>query len=489
MPRLAGARRLGTRAATRRLWHLWGGVPAVRAPAGGADGRQARVLRGAVPATIALGALAAGGGAAEGELGFLLAGAFGSEEAAHEASKPFLLRLAPLHKIRRQVEMGIDHFPKTRERPTSLFYLWSVLSIHGHQIYHLLACTAKMVLVYYMVISLPLNRKGNKLMAETAVAPKNQMPAHVSATIRMLRPTLEPLLPPDITAEQFRAALFLELQVRPALYECLPDSLRDCAIKAAMNGMLPGRDVHFLPFTNRRKGGKKEATFVPNYFGIILALERSGKVRRAFAHAVREGDSWEFDMFANRPKHTPAVALGQKPGKALFYYGAVMFHDGTCAFEIMTLEDLDAVKKRSPAGEQSVWLTDEDMMRRKTCIKRVAKYVKLTPEVRDLLEADVEREKNDIPPERVQTNIVDLFGDQPEGQNGTAHTPVKNITPSGKGDTTPSDWRTRVEELASYAKGEFGQQVWAALEDADYPEDQGQALAMQLADLAAADEA
>lgn len=101
---------------------------------------------------------------------------------------------------------------------------------------------------------------------------------------------------------------------------------------------------------------------------------------------------------------------------------------------------------------------------------------------------DVPQDTTPVTHVQAQSNVRTLFGDQPEGDNGTAYTPVKNVTPSGKSETTPSDWRTRVEELASYAKGAFGQQVWAALEDADYPEDQGEALAMQLADLAAAGE-
>ena len=232
-----------------------------------------------------------------------------------------------------------------------------------------------------------------------------RLPGHITTALRDLRPTLGPLLPQDITEEQFRAALYLELSGRPSLHDCTPESLRACAVKAATYGLLPGRDCHFLPFRNR---GRKEATYVPNYFGIILALERSGKVRRAFAHAVCEGDHWAFDMFAERPQHTPAVALGKKPGKTLFYYGAIMFHDSTCAFEILTLEDLEALKKCSPAGEQSVWLTHHDAMCRKSALKRVAKYVRLTPKMQELL---AEEEAMPVNEERHQANITDLFGD------------------------------------------------------------------------------
>ena len=133
--------------------------------------------------------------------------------------------------------------------------------------------------------------------------PKSLLPVPVAGLLQTLIPNLRGLLPADISMDQFRAALYLELTGRPGLYECTPESLRDCVLKSATYGVLPGRDVHLLPFANRRKGGKKDATYVPNYQGIILALERSGKVRRAFAHPVYEGDVWAFDMFADRPIH------------------------------------------------------------------------------------------------------------------------------------------------------------------------------------------
>jgi recombination protein RecT len=240
---------------------------------------------------------------------------------------------------------------------------------------------------------------------------KAQLPEVLEAQLKALMPQIPLLLPPDIVPEQFRAALWLELSGRPSLLACSPESLRECAIKAATYGLLPGRDCHFLPFKTKDGGGPKTATYVPNYHGILLALERSGKVRRAFAHVVHEGDQWSFDMFADRPIHRPAVTLSKHPGKELFYYGAVMFKDGTCAFEVVSIEDLDAIRRRAPAHESGPWVTDRVMMNRKSALKRVAKYVRLTVEQRSMLDDDEAREREDIPPERHAKNVTDIFGD------------------------------------------------------------------------------
>ena len=243
------------------------------------------------------------------------------------------------------------------------------------------------------------------------VEKKSSLPAQLTGNLKALLPNLASLLPPDIALDQFRAALFLELTGHADLVECTPESIRECVVKAATYGLLPGRDVHFLPFRNKRKGGKKDATYVPNYLGLILALERTGKVSRAFAHPVYEGDEYGFDYFADRPIHKPALSLGKEQGKILFYYGAVLMKDGTCHFEVLTLRDIDTAKKRAPAHEDGPWITDPVMMARKTALKRVVKYVKITPAFQDMLAEDAAREQEDISESRHQKNIVDLFGD------------------------------------------------------------------------------
>jgi recombination protein RecT len=243
------------------------------------------------------------------------------------------------------------------------------------------------------------------------------LPAPMVSLMQQLVPDCTTLLPPDITTEQFRAALWLELTGRPQLHDCTPQSLRECVVKAATYGLMPGRDCHFLPFSNRRSGGGKVATYVPNYQGIILALERTGKVRRAFAHPVHEGDEWQYDYFSDRPVHKPAQTVGKKQGPELFYYGAIQFKDGSFAVEVLTLEDLEKIKRSSPAHEHGPWIDWPEMMKRKTALKRVAKYVRLTPQQAAMLDEDEVREREDIPAERHRQNIVDLFGD---GQGGYA---------------------------------------------------------------------
>ena len=284
---------------------------------------------------------------------------------------------------------------------------------------------------------------------EKAAAQQKTLAPVLIQTMAGLMPQIPDLLPPDITVEQFRSALFLELSGRPTLANCTQQSLRDSVIKAAMYGMLPGRDAHVLPFRGG-KGGGTQATFVPNYFGICLALERTGKVKRAFAHPVYEGDQFELDYFADQYHHIPHAVLKHEPGNILFYYGAVLFKDGTAQVEVMTLEQIDAIRRRAPAHDSGPWQSDLVEMSRKTALKRVAKYVRLTPQMKEMFDDDEEREQADIPPERARQNIVDLFGDG-NGNFGDAPAEAPPEAPGrmGVSGQTPQDltsmWRQTLE--------------------------------------------
>jgi recombination protein RecT len=318
---------------------------------------------------------------------------------------------------------------------------------------------------------------------ETALSKPAERP--VARQMEILLPKVEDLLPPDIRFDQFRAAIYLELSGRPQLAQCVPESLRDSVLYAANYGLLPGRDCHFLPFRQQRYGNKLGAICVANYFGIILTMERSGKIRRAFAHPVYEYDEWDFNLFTDRPTHRPAITLGKKPGKELFYYGAVMFKDGTCAFEVLTLDELKAIRNSAPAHDSGPWATHTVMMNRKSAIKRVAKFVRLTPQLRQLIQEDDLRELEDIPPERQRKNLTDMFGDGDPAQTfeetvrGTPpkRDPVKPPTAGTKDPTgSPPPAAAKPEPVPEGVDPETGElfnheksaaRDWELMEDAE----------------------
>lgn len=248
-------------------------------------------------------------------------------------------------------------------------------------------------------------------MAEKAVQTRKLLlPDTTTAMLRGLMPSLPALLPADITTEQFRAALWLELTGRAQLKDCTLQSIRECAIKAATYGLLPGRDCHFLPFNDRKKGGKV-ATYVPNYFGVLLSLDRTGKVKDAFAHPVYDGDEFVCDHLARHYSHVPAFTCTppRAQGKVRFFYACIVLINGEKHVEPMTLDEIDAVRRRAPAHDDGPWVSDFNEMAKKTVLKRAAKMIKGAPQLHAMLDDDDTRERSDIPEARHADNMDALY--------------------------------------------------------------------------------
>ena len=243
-------------------------------------------------------------------------------------------------------------------------------------------------------------------MATTALATTRNLPAPLLSSINLVLPDIPALLPRDIPLEQFLAGVWLELHQNPSLHECSPRSVASAMVKAATHALQPGRDCHLIPFKNQ---GKLEATFVPNYQGIILSLERSGKVKKAFAHAVYTADHFQVDYLEDVFSHRPCLTGNR--GHRLCFYGCVILKDGTRHFEVMTLEQIEEIRKKAPRHESGPWASHYEEMGRKTALKRVAKYVRLSPQVQALLSAEEDREQHDPAPERLKELSEELYGE------------------------------------------------------------------------------
>ena len=265
------------------------------------------------------------------------------------------------------------------------------------------------------------------------------LPEPLTQGLKSLMSTVSDLLPPDIPLDQFRAATWLHLTSMSGLIDSTTDSIINGLVKCATYGMLPGRDAYLIPFTNRRTK-RKEATFVPDYRGLIRSLERTGKVKRAFAHPVYSRDHFVCDYLADRYEHQPK--FDGDPGSLKGFYGCVVLKDGTRHVHVMSVMDIDRVKSRAPAHEDGPWVTDYVEMGRKTALKNLCKYVQLTPQVTQLMEDEEAREASDYNPARGERAVVELFGDTMVSAVAVAH-PATLQAPRGAASPMPTETAPR----------------------------------------------
>lgn len=178
----------------------------------------------------------------------------------------------------------------------------------------------------------------------------------------------------------------------PELAQCSTQSVLGCLMKCTALGMEPsavdglGR-AYILPF-NSRKTGRKEATFILGYKGMIDLARRSGELRDISARAVHEGDEFEYEYGLNETlRHVPSPE--PLDGRPLTHvYMVAHFKDGGHYIDVMTRQEVEQVKRRSKASKYGPWVTDYEAMAMKSVIRRAFKFLPVSVESASAAEAD-----------------------------------------------------------------------------------------------------
>jgi recombination protein RecT len=219
---------------------------------------------------------------------------------------------------------------------------------------------------------------------ERVAAPKETRT--IQDLIARMEPELEKALPAAIGgAERFGRIVLTEVRRTPALYECEPESLLAAMMLAAQLGLEPGPlgHVYFVPF-------KRQVTFVIGYTGIIDLAYRSGLVKDVQAEIVYEADSFSFRK-GTTPKleHSPTLDP-DKRGAMVAAYAVARLTTGGAPFVVLSPQDVEARRKRSPAGRdgKGPWATDREAMVRKSAVRALRPFLPVTPLLGRALAAD-----------------------------------------------------------------------------------------------------
>ena len=186
-------------------------------------------------------------------------------------------------------------------------------------------------------------------------------------------------LPEHITPEKMARVFLTACTTTPKLLDCEPASLMKAVVEASSLGLLPDNVLgagYILPYGPNAK-------FIPGFRGLMDLARRSGKVAGIQARIIYEGDDFYYEYGSDtKLKHIPAQMAGDEPGAPVgAYASATLIDTGEVVFEVMWEEDIEAIRKRSPAGRSGPWVTDKLEMWRKTPLRRLMKYLPLSPEI------------------------------------------------------------------------------------------------------------
>lgn len=228
----------------------------------------------------------------------------------------------------------------------------------------------------------------------TAVSPNGNGQKSQLSTIKgalespQFRDAIAKALPTHMTADRFlRIAVTATLRT-PKLMDCTQASLLNCLLQLSQFGLEPdGRHAHLIPYG-------KDCTLIIDYKGLVSLVLRSGMVSTLHADLVCENDDFEYDKgFIVRHK----IDFRQPRGKVYAVYCVCRLKDGTEKSEVMTRDDVEAIRSRSKAGRSGPWVTDWNEMAKKTVFRRLSKWLPLSPEIRDAMDGDDDRVGEQLP--------------------------------------------------------------------------------------------
>ena len=198
----------------------------------------------------------------------------------------------------------------------------------------------------------------------------------------------------------------------PGLSECSPQSVLSCLMKCSALGMEPsavdglGR-AYILPFKNKTTG-RKEATLILGYKGMIDLARRSGEIKDISARVVHQGDEFDYEYgLTEGLRHVPSSE--PVDGRPMTHvYMVAHFKDGGHYIDVMSKAEVDDIRKRSKTPNNGPWVTDYEAMARKTVIRRAFPYLPVSVQTEQDVAAD------DTTPTVYDDEGIQLFPDAVE---------------------------------------------------------------------------
>lgn len=199
--------------------------------------------------------------------------------------------------------------------------------------------------------------------------------AQVSDGLAKRIQTIEELLPRELKerADWFVKRALMTFSQTDSLRKCSATSFITAVVRGAEVGLpIDGKLGYAVPYWNAKKG-ETEAQFQPSYMGLILVAKRSGQIVNCYSGMVFQNDDFRHGRNGDKCVLEHTWSFGSDRGEPLGAYAVVSLPGDTWTYELMSIEDLNAIRNRSKASGSGPWVTDPDEMMKKTVLRRALK--------------------------------------------------------------------------------------------------------------------
>ncbi len=222
-------------------------------------------------------------------------------------------------------------------------------------------------------------------------------------------------LPEHVSPEKFVRVVMTAVQANPDLLKADRQTLFGASMKCAQDGLLPdGREAALVCYGS-------SVSYLPMIAGILSKVRRSGELQTITAHVVYENDAFAYTLGdEERIDHQPN--LSGPRGKPIAVYGVAKTKDGGIYREVMSVEEVEAVRRVSRAKNNGPWVQWWGEMARKTVLRRLSKRLPMSTDLQQIFERDNEHYDLNAPP--VEPKVRTLHADFDEPAPQITHDPV-----------------------------------------------------------------
>lgn len=233
-------------------------------------------------------------------------------------------------------------------------------------------------------------------MATTELANTTEMPLAVK-TLRddlgRMSDQFKFALPAHMPVERFLRVVMTAVQRNPKLLKCSRQSFFNACMSAANDGLLPdGREGAIVPYGDDGEGGgskSENAQWLPMIAGLRKKVRNSGALTDWNVQVVQQGDEFDYALGDNPYIHHKPSPTGGRTRPVLFVYSIATYPDGTKSREVMNIDQVKDIQKKSRArkGPWSDPIFFPEMCR-KTVARLHSKQLPMSTDLDRLLHRD-----------------------------------------------------------------------------------------------------
>lgn len=259
-------------------------------------------------------------------------------------------------------------------------------------------------------------------------------------------------LPRHLSPDRFVRIALTAINRTPKLMSCTKQSVVQCLLDLSQLGLEPdGRKAHLIPYGN-------QCTLIIDYKGLVDLARRSGEIADIHADIVCENDIFEYS-YGSDGKLIHKPSLLQDRGKVIAAYSFVRLKDNSSSYEVMKIDEIDAIRKRSKAKDNGPWKTDWNEMAKKTVFRRHSKWLPVESEkLQEAINKDY-----DVPLDIIDVNRV------PNGKPEVEMPKRKSIeAPKGQKPNGDNAYKNMLEEFTAMKKALGEEKYYQILGNAGY---------------------